>query len=365
VALTLLVSFAGAAAAAEPQGLEARRERANAGTVGVVSGGVDGTYIRIAADLAAVLDDGDRLRVLPLIGKGSLQNIADIMFLKGVDVGIVQSDALAYARREHLYPGVDKSIQYIVKLYNEEVHVLAARNVSSLEDLAGKKVNVDVTGSGTAMTASLIFDLLKVPFEPVHHDQALALEELKRGDLSAIVYVAGKPARLFRDVAAGNDGLHFVPIPLTPALLDTYLPSEFTHQDYATLVDEGQSVETVAVGAIMAVYAWPQSSPRYAKVARFVDAFLSNFEAFGKPPRHPKWREVNLTAQVPGWTRFAAAENWMKQAAVSGSSTNLARDFDEFLRRANNGRLANASRQEKEAFFQEFLRWEQSRSTAR
>jgi hypothetical protein len=78
--------------------------RANAGTVGVVSGGVDGTYVRIAADLSAVLDDGDRLRVLTLLGKGSLQNMADIIYLKGIDIGIVQSDVLAYAKRQHVFP---------------------------------------------------------------------------------------------------------------------------------------------------------------------------------------------------------------------------------------------------------------------
>ncbi len=123
--------------------------QANAGTVGVISGGVDGTYIRIANDLAAVLDDGDRLRVLPVVGKGSLQNITDILLLRGIDIGIVQSDVLAYARRKQLNPGIDKSIQYITKLYDEEVHILARPEIAKLEDLADKKVNVDVRGSGT------------------------------------------------------------------------------------------------------------------------------------------------------------------------------------------------------------------------
>ena len=65
--------------------------KANAGTVGIISGGVDGTYVRIAADLAAVLDDGQSLRVLPVIGKGSLQNVADILYLRGIDVGSVEA----------------------------------------------------------------------------------------------------------------------------------------------------------------------------------------------------------------------------------------------------------------------------------
>src|SRR6185437_7108374 len=144
-ALLVLAALPAAAASQSPtRSIEAMRERINAGTVGIVSGGLNGTYIRIAAELAAVLDDGDTLRVLPLVGKGSVQNIADILFLKGIDIGIVQSDVLAYIRRERLYPGADKSIQYIAKLYNEEVHILAARDIARVEDLAGKKVNFDV-----------------------------------------------------------------------------------------------------------------------------------------------------------------------------------------------------------------------------
>ena len=82
--------------------------QANSGTVGVIAGGVDGTYIRIAADLAAVLDDGVRLRVIPIIGKGSLQNLSDIMFLRGIDIGIVQSDVLAFAQRQRLFPALEQ-----------------------------------------------------------------------------------------------------------------------------------------------------------------------------------------------------------------------------------------------------------------
>jgi uncharacterized protein len=218
------------ATAQQPPSIDTMRARANAGTVGVVSGGVDGTYVRIAADLAAVLDSGDTLRILPVIGKGSVQNISDIIFVRGIDVGIVQSDALTYAKRERLFPGVDKSIQYIAKLYDEELHILAGKDISTIEDLAGKKVNIDLRGSGTAMTASLVFERLGLAVEATNDDQALALEKLKNGQIAALAYVTGRPARLFRDVS-GADGLHFLPVPMSPALLETYLPSQLTHED--------------------------------------------------------------------------------------------------------------------------------------
>lgn len=305
--LLLGTAAAGLAGPAWAQGstatLNALSARANAGTVGIISGGADGTYVRIAADLAAVLDDGDALRVLPILGKGSLQNLADILVLRGVDIGIVQSDVLAYARRERLLPGVDSLIQYIAKLYDEEVHVLARQDIAGIQDLAGKPVNVDVRGSGTAMTASLLFDALGLRVETRNDPQDVALNKLRRGEIAALVYVAGKPARLFTGIPA-DAGLKLLAVPATPALLETYLPAQFGRADYPGLVAGETPVETVAVGAVMAVYAWAPATERHRKVARFVEALTTKFPAFLQPPRHPKWREVNLAAQVPGWTRF-------------------------------------------------------------
>lgn len=305
LAASWMLALAVPAAAQSPNPNTARQEQINQGTVGIVSGGVAGTYVRIAADLASVLDDGDNLRILPVIGKGSVQNITDILYLRGIDIGIVQSDVLAYARRQRLLPSVETLVQYIAKLYDEELHVLGGPGVQRLEDLAGKPVNIDLRGSGTAMTAALLFEDLGIQIQPQHATQDLALERLKRGEIAALVYVAGKPARLFTGVPA-DAGLRLLPVPATPALLETYLPATFVPADYPGLV-VGEPVETLAVGAVMAVYAWQPGTERHRKVARFVEAFFAKFPSFLQPPRHPKWREVNLAAQVPGWTRFGPA----------------------------------------------------------
>ncbi len=285
------------------QALNALAARANAGTIGVVAGGIDGTYARIAADLAAVLDDGDALRILPILGRGSLQNISDILAVRGIDIGIVQSDVLAYARRERLLPGLDALIQYVAKLYDEEVHILAGPGIAALQDLAGRPVNIDLRGSGTAMTASILFEGIAI--EPRHAPQDVALEQLRRGEIAALAYVAGKPARLFASLPAGQP-LHFLPVPMTPRLLETYLPATLSPTDYPGLI-EGSPVETIAVGAVMACYAWTPGTERHRKLARFTEAFFAKFPAFLRPPRHPKWREVDLAARLPGWTRFGAA----------------------------------------------------------
>jgi uncharacterized protein len=345
-----------------PVTIEAMRERVNAGTVGIVSGGVDGTYIRIATDLAAALD-GDNLRILAMAGKGSVQNVLDIMYLRGVDVGIVQSDVLAYLKRERdrRTSGLEKSIQYITKLYNEEVHLLGQRGITSVQALAGKKVNVDVKGSGTFITASLIFAKLGIPIEPTHFDQALALEKLKAGEIAALVYVAGKPTRLFTNVKA-DDGLHFVPVPNSDSLLDTYLPSLLSAGDYPALVPADSVVETIAVGAVMAVYGWPSDSQRYRNVARFVDAFFSRFPEFLQAPRHAKWKEVNLATTLPGWTRFAAADQWLR-AAAGNEGPQQRQDFNRFVEQTGRAGQPMTPAQ-REALFSQFLEWQRSNAAA-
>ena len=130
--------------------------RANQGVVGVITGMEGGTYARTGADLTIL--DSDTLRVLPTLGKGSLQNLSDILYLRGVDIGFVQADALTYANQHNMFPGLTQNIRYIAKLYDEEVHVLVRKDIMRLADLNGQRVNVDVTGSGSAMTAEILLD---------------------------------------------------------------------------------------------------------------------------------------------------------------------------------------------------------------
>ena len=338
------------------------RERVNQGTVGIISGGVNGTYIRIASDLASILDNGDELRILPIVGKGSVQNITDILYLRGVDIGIVQSDVLTFIRKQGTHPTIENRIRYITKLYNEEFHLLAGDGIATIQDLGGKKVNFDTPGSGTYMTASTVFNGLGLDVEPVSHDQALALEKLKSGEIAAMVYVAGKPTGLFRNLDT-TGGVHLLALPPTPELLETYLPSLFTHDDYPLLIKEGEEVETLAVGAVMAVYNWNSQTERYRKVKNFVNAFFDKFDEFLKEPRHPKWREVNLAAGVPGWTRFQPAEEWLSARATSvgpGYDLEQRQMFETFLRfMKERGEVAKSiTESERARLYKQFLQWQ-------
>jgi TRAP transporter TAXI family solute receptor len=339
------------------------REQVNKGTVGIISGGIDGTYIRIATDLASVLDNGDDLRVLPIMGKGSVQNIDDVLYLKGIDVGIVQSDVFAFVKRENKHPTIDQRIHYITKLYNEEFHLFARKSIETADALAGKKVNFGVQGSGTYMTAEIVFETLGIDVVPVSYDQGLALEKVKTGEIAATVYVAGKPTQLFKNVDAASDG-HFLAVPLTDKILQTYLPSRLTNGDYPQLIPPEKEVKTIAVGAVMAVYNWRPGHPRYRKVANFVDAFFSRFGEFQKPPRHSKWQEVSLTAVVPGWNRFGPAEAWLRRHVTAGSGApEIKAAFQSFLETQAPSLASRLTTEgDKEELFRLFLLWQSRRN---
>jgi hypothetical protein len=124
---------------------------------------------------------------------------------------------------------------------------------------------------------------------------------------------------LLADVSA-DSGIHFLPVELNQTLAQTYLPDQFKHDTYPLLIPADTTVPTIAVGDVMAMFGWQPRTERYSKVVRFVDAFFSKFDQFQQPPRHPKWREVNLTAEVPGWTRFAPAQDWLDRKTAGGTA---------------------------------------------
>src|SRR6202030_964841 len=202
----------------------------NRGVVELETARAAGISVRIAEDLANVIDDGATRRVLPVIGKGSVQNSTDLKLLRGIDMAILQIDVLDYARQQNLFPGIESWATYITKLYNEEFHLLARQDIKSVSDLANQKVNVDLRGAGTAITAARLFDLLKIPVTSINDDQEVALDKLRKGEIAALTFVAGKPAPIFRDLNA-NDGLHFLAIPLNPTVTATYVPTRLTAAD--------------------------------------------------------------------------------------------------------------------------------------
>src|SRR5436309_6416747 len=195
------------------------KQRKNAWTVGIAGGLIDGTYMRFADELGKVLDDGDNLRVLPMVSYGAASTLDDLLYLRGVDVAVTQSDVFEYFRTERKTPNLQNRVHYILRLPIAELHVLAKTDIRSLEDLRGKKVNFGPAGSGSSLTGTVVFQRLGVEVEQVLIDQPTALQRLQSGQVDAIARVIPKPIDFFSKIPP-NSGLHLVNIPFTKGFED-------------------------------------------------------------------------------------------------------------------------------------------------
>lgn len=333
-------------------GSTSTRQNLNANTVTLISGTIGGTYVQFGADLASVLDDGNKLRVLPIVGRGSVQSVADILFLQGVDLGIVRADTLDYLEKKGFAKDIKKQFSYVTKLYNEEMHVIAPKSIRGLKELDGKTVSVDLPNGGTFVTALIVFERLGIKPKFVYVEQRIALEKMRTGAIDAVIAVQGKPSKaisLFKD-----DRFHLVPVDYAKSLQGDYLPATLSAKDYPNLVSDQEQVDTIAVPAVLAAYNWGPTTERYRKLAQFVDAFFTKFPTFQNPPFHPKWKEVSLSAPLPEWQRFPPAKQWLDKHGIEPVARSR---FDEFLKQGPATGKPSADA-DKEALFKQFQTWE-------
>jgi TRAP transporter TAXI family solute receptor len=329
------------------------KQTLNQNTVTLITGTIGGTYVQIGADLASVLDDGNKLRVLPIVGRGSVQSVADILFLQGVDIGIVRADTLDYLERKGFAKDIKKQFTYVTKLYNEEMQIIAPKTINSLRDLEGKTVSVDLPNGSTFVTVLTVADRIGMKANWVYIEQRIAMEKLKKGEVDAVIVVGGKPYKSVSNFT--NDGrFHLVKVDYEKPLQGDYLPATLTAKDYPNLIAEGESVDTIAVPALLAAYNWAPNTDRYRKLTNFVDAFFTKFPQFQHAPFHPKWKEVSLAAPLPGWQRLPYAQQWLDSHGVEPVSRGK---FDEFLKQSSAaGKMPSDS--DKEQLFRQFKAWE-------
>ena len=331
-------------------------EKLNQNTVTVVSGNPNGTYLYLAYDMSAVLDDGNELRVLPVIGKGGYQNVMDVLHLRGVDLGITQANIMSYLKKTGEFgANIDTRLAYVSRLYNEEMHVLAGPGITKIQDLSGKKVNFSDVGSGTQFSTRLILELLGIKAEEVNMGQADGYQKVKSGEIAATILIAGKPTGAFGKFKL-EPGMSLLPVPYTEVLEQDYLPTKLTNDDYPGLIPKGSTIDTIAIPSVLAVYNWPRDTDRYRRVAKFIDAFFTKFAEFQQSPRHVKWKEANMTATLKGWKRFPAAEEWLEKNAKQASAAPSVA-IDPVLVRAQAAKAAPNDPAEQERLYQQFMDW--------
>ena len=356
------------------------RRDANAGTVRVLAAGVDTAHM--LHELAAALNKTGSLRILPILGDGGVQNVNDILYLRGIDMGLVRFDMLDLMRTQNTYGSIEKRIRYVAKLFDEEIHLIARGDIANIQQLAGRRVNYGDPGGGTFERTDRIFRALGIAAVPVSYSTSQGIEKVRTGEIAATVHVGPKPSPLVRQLET-SEGVTLLSIPPVSGLEALYKPTTFGHTDYPDLIPQGETRETVSVETVLAVYRWDKPNERSEKVDAFVTTFFNRLEEVQEPGRHPKWREIALLSDVPGWRRIKVAEEWVSTKLANQSiqreqptaqvAKPLRRQFEAFMSHLRQTQLAQAQQQARaeptgssdeqlESLFTNFLRWRQDQT---
>jgi uncharacterized protein len=326
----------------------------------IILGGYPGTtYCNMAHDMAAALDGSSGLRLIAMDAPGGMESLQDLLLLRGVDLALLPGNVLDYADKTAAFgPDLAERLTYITTLYGEEIHVLVGPGVSSIEDLGGKKVAVPPNDGNAEFTVRDLLRRFHIDAEVTRVAAADAVDDVRSGDLAALVLVGGKPLRAI--AALPRDGsIRLLPLPSMQALGDGYSPGSFGAEDYPALIPPGRTIDTLSVGAVLAAKKMAPSEESNRRIARFVPAFFGSLSGLSAPRRHPKWREVNLAATLAKWQRFPAAKEWLDNA-LREQSASVQRDFEEFLRTHRPAGSPMPSPAARKQLFEKYLRWTRS-----
>jgi TRAP-type uncharacterized transport system substrate-binding protein len=288
------------------------KEKMNAWTVGLAGGLLEGAPLRLAAEVARVVDDGSNMHVLPIVTRGATENLNSLLYLRGVDTAIINSDALEEYKVQ--VPEIGRRITYLLNLFPSELHIFVRPEIGSLQDLAGKKVNFNTQGTAAAYSGPLIFSRLGINTEKTFIPHQVALEQMRKGEIAAVVFITSKPVDAFVK-GRWEPGFKFLPVSYDSKFEDYYLPAVLEAAEYPGLIKQGERVSTIAVPTALVAFNWPAKTDRYQRVARFADMLFSRIDRLQAPGFDPKWKSINLAATVPGLNRFAAAQEWLDRQA--------------------------------------------------
>lgn len=332
------------------------REKINAWVVGVAAGKLEGAPIRLVEEMSRVFDDGNDMQVLPIITRGPSYNVHALLYLRGIDLAVINGDVLDFFAKEQNIPRIHDRINYITQLFNSEFHILARPEIKSIQDLAGKAVNFNTKGTSAAFTGPVIFDRLGIKIKKTFVPHPVAMQQMKKSDkYAAVVFVTAKPVRPLVK-KKWPEGFRLLSVPYSEKVADYFLPAVLNAKDYPDLIAAGGSVQTIAVPTVLAAFNWARNNDRHRKVSRFVDYLFERFDRLQKPPFHPKWREINLAAEIPGWRRLPAVQKKLDARKVAAK-----KPIDRSAIRAEAARAAPNDPARQEALFNEFLAWYRQR----
>jgi TRAP transporter TAXI family solute receptor len=330
--------------------------RGKSAWLGLIAGPATASETVLAADMASLFPQSGDVRVLPMLGDAGAGNIALLCAEPRIDIAFVSTGTLAQATAKD--KTLTEKLELVTRLAPQEVHVLARADIGRISDLSGRQVSFGPAGSASAVTAASLFQALGVEVQPLSLDANSAIERLKQGTISAVVIVGGKPSPLIGAIPA-NAGIHLLPVSFGMPLEAEYLPTRLDAGDYPNLIQAGAEVATVATGLVLLAARSKDDPGSAERVASFVETVFPRFAELQAQGHHPKWREVNLAAALPGFKRNTAAETWL-----SGQHEDANRSM---AASANAGPIAEfsgsltMSEDQKEALFKRFIEWQRGK----
>jgi uncharacterized protein len=289
-----------------PAGAQAPNPRAEVrkGLVSILTDGIADPGSRATQainQLAAYASHMANVRVLPISGHGAEANVRDLLYLRGVDLAVLNSDVLTFLELSHQYPDARHRLRYVTHLFDQKVFLLVRNEINAIEELRGRRLVVLSEAGAGRITAKALFGLSKIDVVVETTDEVLDDTGLSKFD--GTLLLSDDLARV-RLGARARQEYHLLPIVMTPELQKTYRSAVIEAQE-AAIFSNTSNVETVTVSALLAVFNWAPPQGRYADVTNFVTAFLLNLKGLRQAP-NSIWRQADISAQSPGWTRFPA-----------------------------------------------------------
>ena len=285
--------------------------------LGIITGRTKGTYYQFGLNLAELMKS-HRMKLNVYDSTGSVQNIFAVYKAPGVQLGIVQSDVLAFVAKIQTDPVLKRiavKTRMVFPLYNEEVHLVGRREITDFDGLADRVVAIGEEGSGTYLTARILFEVSDVKpreMRSIGTDEALA--QLKQGKIDAMFYVAGLPVKLFAEDVTAGDGLALIPI-TNKSILEFYPSTEVPAKTYTW---QDQATTTIAVKAVLVSYDFRTQT--CANVGEFAKILYDNLDWL-RANGHPKWKSVDLNVPVKGWEQYDCVKRAIQSAKGSAPRT--------------------------------------------
>src|SRR5215831_7910925 len=283
------------------------REMVGVGTVTILTDGVAEPRSQGGQAVNELAGRLGKMRVLPIAGRGAAANVRDLLYLRGIDLAILNSDVLAFLDETRQYPDARRRIRYVTHLLDQQVYLFVRKQFDAIEDLRGRKLVVLSAGGSSHTTAITLFGLQKIEITLEALGFDAVLDDAALGKVDGALLLSGELGRL-RLTARMLQEFRLLPIPMTPVLRKAYLPAIVEANEIATTLAGAAKLETIAVSTLLAVFDWAPSHSRYSNVVKFITTFFAAIPQLRKESSASIWWQLDINSRPPGWTRYAAAD---------------------------------------------------------